>query len=87
MHPLWVKTALVKDWVENSLDKSGYTWLEPEYVGNEMAQAILRGQSGHLILPKNLMMNLVSGARGWAHWLHEAVNDSVKEHTKEVPVA
>lgn len=87
VHPYWVKTALVRDWVENSLNALKYEFLEPEYVGAEIAGAILSGKSGHIILPKSLILNLVAGCRGWAHWLHEAVNDSVKDHTKEVPVA
>ena len=87
VHPFWVKTPLVKDWVENSLNAINYKFLEPEHVGSEMVKAILRGQSGHLILPNSLLLNLVSGCRGWAHWLHEAINDAVKDHTKEVPVA
>jgi all-trans-retinol dehydrogenase (NAD+) len=82
VHPYWVQTALITGWVEAGLKKVKNPLLTPEYVGGEMAKAILSGKSGHMTLPRsNPTFALATGARGWPHWALALVNDTTKNDT------
>ncbi|KAI9672090.1 MAG: hypothetical protein M1831_001903 [Alyxoria varia] len=87
--PFWVKTPLIKDWVEASLRRSssiGNPILEPEMVARVMAEAVLKGRSGHVLLPDDVGMRVAALARGLPAWVGEGVNDLTKEHTRVIPV-
>lgn len=81
VHPYWVATKMFFDIGKNSLSPVKAPTMTPEYAGKEIAKAVLSGRSGHLILPKSRALYGVTGARGWTHYLHELVNDSLKSVT------
>ena len=86
-----MKTPLIKDWVEASLRRSsggalGSPILEPETVGRAMAEAVLGGRSGHVVLPDDVGMGIAAAARGLPKWVGEGVNDLTRGHTRVVPV-
>ena len=81
VHPYWVATKMFFNIGKDSLSMAKAPTMTPEYAGKEIAKAVLKGKSGHLILPKDPRLHGVTGARGWAIWLHELMNDSLKDVT------
>lgn len=87
IHPYWVRTALLGDW-ERTITSVGHPIMKPEYVGDEIAKAVLSGRSGTLVLPRGKrILDAVTSMRGWPHWLHEATNDMQKYVTSGLPNA
>ena len=85
IHPLWVSsTGLTKDWVESNLKSLKTPMLNAKEVGKVMANAILSGKSGQTVLPNTFLLNLVTMARGLPIWFLEGLNDSTKDHTRDV---
>ena len=50
--------------------------MTPEYVGGEIAKAILSGRSQQVILPPH--MGLFASTRAFAMWVQEAIRDSTR---------
>ena len=85
VHPYWVATKMFFGIGKDSLSMAKAPTMTPEYAGKEIAKAVLKGRSGHLILPKDPRLYGVTGARGWATWLHELMNDSLRDVTRRDP--
>ena len=83
IHPYWVQTKMFFNIGKDSLNPIKAPSMTPEYVGKQIANAVLSGKSGHVILPKDQRLYGVTGGRGWPIWMHELMNDSLKEITKK----
>lgn len=88
IHPYWVRTNLIKDWTETNLS----SWrnnnllsplMTPEYVGGEIAKAILSGKSQQVILPPH--MGIIASTRAFAMWVQEGIRDSTRNLTASTP--
>ena len=82
VHPNWVNTALIKDWVDKSLKKHNPALLLPEDVADAIAAAIFSGRSQQVILPKHL--SFASQLRALSMWWQEIVRDGTKKMTLSV---
>lgn len=83
VHPYWVRTALLGEW-ERRLASEGHPIMTPEYAGKQIADVVLKGYSGRLVLPgwSRWLLEPMSGMRGWPHWMLEVVNDTQSEIAK-----
>ena len=81
IHPYWVSTKMFFDIGKDSLNPIKAPTMTPEYAGRETAKAVLKGKSGHLILPKDPKLHSVTAARGWPIWMHELLNDGLAKIT------
>ncbi|KAF3940796.1 hypothetical protein ABW19_dt0200156 [Dactylella cylindrospora] len=75
VHPSWVKTPLLlEDW-EKGLKGRGHLVMKLDDVAVPLADLILSGYSTQLLLPRNPVIYLMPGLRGWSHWAQEAIRD------------
>jgi NAD(P)-dependent dehydrogenase (short-subunit alcohol dehydrogenase family) len=72
VHPSSVRTNMVKDF-EDQIKKSLGRLIEPEVIGNIIADQIVSCRGGQLIIPKQLSM--LTGIRAWTNWLQEFARD------------
>jgi short-subunit dehydrogenase len=73
VHPTWVRTPLIEPLTARPDFKD--IVLEPEDVSRAIANQVLAGKSGQLILPTQ--MNMVTTIRAWPQWLQTSVRNQI----------
>ena len=66
---------MMKHW-ETGIKSAKSPIMTPEFVGTQIANAVLSKQSQHLILPSSPLLKFTAMLRGWPIWMQEAVNDT-----------
>lgn len=74
VHPNWVKTPLVADYVDH-LERNQGKLLTADGVGGAIVKQILACRGNQLILPPALKP--ASAIRGFPHWMQERTRDGV----------
>ena len=70
VHPLWVKTPLIKDFEKGIKGPL----IDPQLVADNVVEQIIKAEGGQIFLPR--MIKLVSLYRGIPNWIQEFVRAS-----------